>query len=405
MSTSTQKNTTAKKRAALSRPVASKNRRPRTTMLRGNFQLYNESGNLKLFSEPNNGQKGAVFLKNRQVMRPFPRVKDVKVSSSTELPFTDEEVSEMVFSDHHEGALIRVYYADGSWQVSTQRKIDAFKSRWSGSESFGELWYKALAEQVKSNPAFASRVQETNLLGSFFKTLDTNKQYLFVVAHNEANRLVCDAPDAPTVLHVGTFSDGLLKTMDNLSTCTIDLPTPQVHRFSTASELRDHVLNLDTRKLSGCLGKTKNNKWHKFQNEVYLQKETVRGNEPSLRFRYLQVRLDGATVDDLYRLFPKHAQVFDECEDHLYAIAKYIHNAYMDRFIRRQFVQLEREFFSIMRICHEWHKTDRQNNKVTLDKVIEVLNTRYDHVLNKMIRMYKIIVKNGENNQELDRNH
>jgi hypothetical protein len=72
-------------------------------MLRGNFQLYNESGNLKLFSEPNGGQKGAVFFKNRQVMRPFPRVKDVKVSSATELPFTDEEVSEMVFSDHHEG--------------------------------------------------------------------------------------------------------------------------------------------------------------------------------------------------------------------------------------------------------------------------------------------------------------
>lgn len=422
MSTSTQKNTitsssaappthgtASKKRVALNRPAASKNRRPRTTMLRGNFQLYNESGNLKLFSEPNGGQKGAVFFKNRQVMRPFPRVKDVKVSSATELPFTDEEVSEMVFSDHHEGALIRVYYADGSWQVSTQRKIDAFKSRWSGSESFGELWNKALEEQVKSNPAFAARVQasaeETNLLSSFFNTLDTNKQYLFVVAHNEANRLVCDAPEVPTVLHVGTFSDGFLKTMDNLSTCTIDLPTPQVHRFSTASELRDHVLNLDTRQLSGCLGKTRDNKWYKFQNEVYLQKETVRGNEPSLRFRYLQVRLDGATVDDLYRLFPKHAPVFDECEDHLYAIAKYIHKAYMDRFIRRQFVQLEREFFSIMRICHEWHKTDRQNNKVTLDKVIEVLNTRYDHVLNKMIRMYKVIVRNGENNQELERNH
>jgi len=113
MSTSTQKNTitsssaaepphgtASKKRVALNRPAASKNRRPRTTMLRGNFQLYNESENLKLFSEPNGGQKGAVFFKNRQVMRPFPRVKDVKVTSATKLPFTDEEVSEMVFSDH-----------------------------------------------------------------------------------------------------------------------------------------------------------------------------------------------------------------------------------------------------------------------------------------------------------------
>jgi hypothetical protein len=72
----------------------------------------------------------------------------------------------------------------------------------------------------------------------------------------------------------------------------------------------------------------------------------------------------------------------------------------MDRFIRRQFITLDREFFTIMRLCHDWHKQDRQNNKVDLDKVIYYLNTRYDHVLNKMIRMYKNIVE--EQNKEQD---
>ena len=71
-------------------------------------------------------------------------------------------------------------------------------------------------------------------------------------------------------------------------------------------------------------------------------------------------------------------------------------------FIRRQFVTLEREFFSIMRICHEWHKEDRQNNKVDLDKVIEVINTRYDHVLNKMIRVFKsVLEENSRQGQEV----
>ena len=88
--------------------------------------------------------------------------------------------------------------------------------------------------------------------------------------------------------------------------------------------------------------------------------------------------------------------MFDEQEDYIYAIAQYIHTAYLNRFIKRQFVTLEREFFSIMRICHEFHKTDRQYNKVTLDKVIEVINTRYDHVLNKMIRLYKRVVENDD---------
>ena len=365
--------------------------RTRTTLLRGNFQLYDEDANLKLFSEPNGGRKGAVFEANRQVMRPFPRVKDVKVSTDTERinSLTDADVSKMTFCDHHEGALIRVYHAAGTWQISTQRKIDAFRSRWSGPHSFGELWVNAIEEQVKCNPAFAARLKDGNggAVNSFFKTLDPNCGYLFVVRHNEANRIVCDAPDRPTLYHVGTFTNGKLDS----EPATVDLPTPRVHRFSTIAALKEHVLALDSTQLSGCLGHTKENKWYKFQNETYLRKEKVRGNEPSLRFRYIQVRLDGATVDDLYQLFPEHASVFDECEDNLYAIAKYIHRAYMDRFIRRQFVKLEREFFSVMRICHEWHKEDRQYNKVDLDKVIEVMNTRYDHVLNKMIRMYKKI--------------
>ena len=412
-------NTSEGKRAEGKRAEGKKKRvdRPRTTLLRGNFQLYDSHENLKLFSEPNGGRKGAVFEASRQVMRPFPRVKDVKVSEGADpevaagFKLTDADVSSMVFTDHHEGALIRVYYAAGSWQISTQRKIDAFKSRWSGPTSFGQMWVTAIEEQVKCNSAFAARVSGNtgNVLSSFFKTLDTNCQYLFVVRHNEENRIVCDAPDSPMLYHVGTFSNGSILRVDNSANPpaadrrqTLDLPTPRVYTFPTFASLQTHVRGLDSTQVSGCLGRTKDNKWYKFQNDTYLRKEKIRGNEPSLRFRYIQVRLDGATVEDLYQLFPTQASVFDECEDNLYAIAKYIHKAYMDRFIRRQFVQLEREFFSVMRICHEWHKMDRQYNKVDLDKVIEVLNTRYDHVLNKMIRMFKKITRDESEKGEIN---
>ena len=53
--------------------------RPRTNLLRGNFQLFNEVGNLKLFSEPNDGRKGVVFENNKKVMDAFPRVKSIVV--------------------------------------------------------------------------------------------------------------------------------------------------------------------------------------------------------------------------------------------------------------------------------------------------------------------------------------
>jgi hypothetical protein len=372
--------------------------RARTNLLRGNFQLFNEVGNLKLFSEPNDGRKGVVFENNNKVMDAFPRVKELVVSDGEAVgDLTDEMVAQSSFYDHHEGALIRVYYAEGGWKVSTQKKIDAFRSRWSGSMSFGELWSHAIKMEMERKPALFNHPD--NHLLSFFNTLDQEKKYLFIIRHNEDNRIVCKAPENPTVYHVGTYIKNVIHPDDD-----INITKPTAYRFPTVDALRTHVLSLDSAKVSGCLGAVKgarvNNrpihqKWYKIQNEEYSQLEKVRGNEPSLRFRYLQVRLDANLVDDLFMLFPSHSAVFDECEDSIYAIAKYIHRAYMDRFIRRQFVTLEREFFTIMRLCHDWHKEDRQNNKVDLDKVIEVLNTRYDHVLNKMIRMHKIILEGG----------
>jgi hypothetical protein len=367
--------------------------RRRTNLLRGNFHLFNEQDDLKLFSEPN-GLKGVVFEKNKKVMDAFPRVKDIVVNEDGPISkLSDEVVSKSTFYDHHEGALIRVIYACNSWRVSTQKKIDAFSSRWSGSQTFGNTWAEAIKLEVQRKPEIFG--ESENYMMSLFNTLDKEKQYLFIIRHNEDNRIVCESPATPTVYHVGTFIKGVVDPNDD-----IKITKPVSYKFPTVDALKKHVLSLDSSQISGCLMRTEKMNWYKLQNEEYITLEKVRGNEPSLRFRYLQVRQDEEMVQNLYKLFPSHTQTFDECEDSIYAIAKYIHRAYMDRFIRRQFITLDREFFTIMRLCHDWHKQDRQHNKVDLDKVIYYLNTRYDHVLNKMIRMYKNIVE--EQNKEQD---
>jgi hypothetical protein len=374
---------------------------PRKTCahLKGNFRLYDEVGNLKLYSEPNDkGQKGSVFVRNKNVMKCFPRVKSVKIDSEKDLNLPD--VTKTLFFDNHEGCLIRVYYADNDWRVSTQRKIDAFKSRWSSAKSFGELWVDALTREYKTNEKFNTTIEkstlpnEATLLSKFFSVLDVNQQYLFILLHDEDNRIVCEAAPDPTLFHVGTWNKGQLNPLDDSLNCTKSYQ----HTFPTQEALLAHILTLNPKYLTGVLCYD-GNTWTKYQNDAYLNLEMIRGNEPSLKFRYLQLRLDANKVEELYRLFPKRAALFDEQEDYIYGMAQYIHRAYLDRFIKRKFVTLEREFFAIMRICHEFHKADRQYNKVSLDKVIEVINTRYDHVLNKMIRMYKRVLEENEKMQ------
>ena len=372
-------------------------RRPRLKFntLKGNFKLFDEQDGLKLYSEPHaTGRKGVVFEGNKQVMHAFPRVKIVAESNVATTP--ELTLPTAVFFEHHEGTLIRLFWAAGDWRISTQRKINAFNSRWGSKTSFGEAWVDALEQEATDNPKFSNRLGDSSgpIMNRLVKTLDKDKQYLFIVRNSVENRIVCDAPDRPTLLHVGTFVKGKLDTSHD-----IDIAKPAIVKFESVGALLAHLAESDPRKSSGLMARV-GEKWFKVQSDAYRHLEDVRGNEPSLKFRYLQLRLDPKRVDDLYALYPEYTDAFNDYEDTLYDIAKHIHSAYVSRFIRREFVTLEREFFGIMRICHEWHKSDRQYNRVDLDKVIEVMNTRYDHVLNKMIRVFKKMKTDEANNPD-----
>ena len=64
----------------------------------------------------------------------------------------------------------------------------------------------------------------------------------------------------------------------------------------------------------------------------------------------------------------------------------YIFLKYVKRFIKRQFVTLPKEEYTIMRACHAWHLEDRSKNRMNLRKVIEKMNEQPPTILNKMIR-------------------
>jgi hypothetical protein len=378
-------------------------RRPRRqfTSIAGTFKQCDELGSLKLFSEGRrDGLSGLVVDGNTQVMNAFPRVKHLDEKSVANA-FTDDTVKSSKIFQHHEGTLVRVYFASGSWQISTQRKIDAYKSKWSERLSFGEAFAQAVALECSRSEKFRERLGVDDgaqpTMDDFCKSLDPNLKYLFIVRHWGTNRIVCDAPDEMTAYHVGTFTADSNRIDVDVD---IGFTKPSTHSVQTVRELQDLVRGLDPRVDSGFMILDANDKWYKLQSREYLDLEDVRGNEPSLKFRYLQVRLDDDKVGKLYDLYPDQTHFFEDYEDTLYDIARYVHSAYIRRFVKREYVTVEREFFGVMSACHEWHKQDRKYNRVDLDKVIEVLNSRYDHVLNKMIRMFKKIKSDEEHAQD-----
>ena len=215
--------------------------------------------------------------------------------------------------------------------------------------------------------------------------LDRNKTYAFLVRNDKENRIVCDAPDHPQVFFIGSFDRSThLLTEGNDSF----LDMPKSHNFSTLDELIDYVNSIDYKLKQGVIVYMPNQRQVKIMNPTYVSFFNVRGNESSIKFRYLQLRMDGHTAASLLYLYPEYIPIIQTYEKIIRSVSQKIYNAYVDRFIHKKYVSLPQPEYFIMQACHGWHLQDRKNNKMTYDQVANIMNSQSATVLNRIIKPY-----------------
>ena len=321
--------------------------------------------------------RGVVFNGEDIVLHAYPHQTELRASDVASVrEAIGDDLGNFRFFDAHEGALIRVFHHSGKWYTSTHRKLDAFRSKWACRESFGTIFKKALSVLLNQDVE--------GVLDRFYEGLDTCKQYYFIVSNTDDNRIVCLAPSTPDIFHVGTTSDGVFTLDDD-----VGVPKSASRTFSDVEDLCAGVENIDARYLQGVIGfNMEKGVNYKIQSTDYNNLAEARGNEPSIRFRYLQVRMQEDMRRKLSYLYPKHVDVIDKLENSIYEIAKTIYRSYVQRYIKKRFVSVPKEEFSVIRSCHSWHEEDRQTNRITLNKVIEVMNEQSATSLNQMVRRY-----------------
>lgn len=343
--------------------------------------------------------RGVVFHGNDIVMKAFPYTSEYGHTDVEDINIRLCNFDDWSFYEAHEGALVRMFNFDGKWYVSTHRKLNAFRSKWASRESFGTSFKNALSAEEEHNPVFKSALPDgDNILDRFQSTLDVTKQYMFLIRNTKDNRIVCNAPDRATVYHVGTFVDGQLVFDEN-----VNIPVPAKHTFLNTDELLDYVEKMSYKDLQGVIGFTSDNRQIKIVHKDYQDLFRARGNEPSIKFRYLQIRMNRRYVNMLYHLYPEMAETLDEYENTLYDIARSIYRAYVQRFIKKRYVTVPREEFAVIRECHTWHLTDRQNNRISLNQIVRVMNLQSPTHLNHMIRRFKLEQTRQKDQQNITR--
>lgn len=332
--------------------------------------------------------RGLVFHNGELVMKAFSYTDEYSYKDER-LPSILSNFSQWRFYTAYEGALLRLFYFSGRWFLSTHRKLNAFRSKWASRDSFGTLFKKALENEAEINPEFSSSLGEgDNILIRFQNSLDKTKQYMFLLRNFSDNRIVCDVPtgEESLILHVGTFVNGELSLTEKTS-----LRSPEPHEFKTFEEVSNYIeTNIDPKRVQGIICFGPDCRQIKVLHNDYLEMFQTRGNEPSIKFRYLQVRMNRKMTEMLYSLYPELRDTFNDYENTLYDIARCIYRAYVQRFIKKRYVTVPVEEYQVIKECHSWHLSNRETNRISLECVIQHLNKQSATNLNHMIRRFKI---------------
>ena len=349
---------------------------------------HDENYNLNLYCYVNCDNISSKFIKNcRGLIFNDSNVVAINLPYPDEFTMNQKDLIEdrlslfdsFNFYESFEGSVLRLFYFSDKWFLSTNKKIDAFTSKWSSRYSFGELFINALQHELLINKDFKNSFKlNDNILVDFQNSLDKNKK---------DNRIVCDSPkDSESFLfHIATVEH--YKYIDyDLKLCK-----PKKLDIKNSQDLFDYVdKNVDYKYSQGILCSSSNNLDHfKILNSHYKKMSVVRGNVPNINFRYFQIRHDEDMVKKYRELYPNYNMFFEESENILDLISKNIYNAYVNRFIKKNYTIIPQDQYKIMSECHSWHVLDRSKNKVTLERVKHVLNRQEPFYVFNLVKYNK----------------
>lgn len=283
-----------------------------------------------------------------------------------------------------EGTMVRLFYFENQWYLSTHKKLSAFQSRWSCRLSFGEIFIEYLREIYPHSD---------NIYTDFLKTLDCKKIYYFILRSNIHNRIICDISSIECGKKIVFFAyrneNHNLILNDEKCSLLSELQKPTKLKNISKENLFNFVENeINPIIHQGIIGfHQEKNLNVKIVNLKYKTLSKIRGNNPNIRLRYLEIRGNENNKSIFTQLYPNFQKVFNNYEHIISKIATFIHFSFMERYIRGKYITLPKEEYIVLRKCFEY---SQQNGKITYDDVLQILNFENPLYIYKMIHRFKM---------------
>jgi len=290
-----------------------------------------------------------------------------------------KDLSKCVCYKSEEGSLLRLFYYEHRWRLSTFKRIDAFESRWSSRKTFGELFVDALS-YFFTDGAGKDKLsfEKDDIFDVFCNTLNRSLVYTFLLRTNKDTKIVCRPPEHPTVYFGGSFSDNV-RSIENDTM----IPSPEKLEFGSVDELDQFVQKVDPFEYQGVIIMLPDQTTIKVIQSDALTYKNIRGSEPDIDMSYFRVRKNKSELDLFTRIFTEVSP--KDMEDQLKTMTLYLHRMYVRRFIKKLYTILHPTLFHVLRKAHTWHSENRKSNIVTLEKMTELIE---EQSYSNIYRMY-----------------
>ena len=297
------------------------------------------------------------------------------------------------FFKAYEGTILRVWNYNGKWFLSTHRKINASQSKWGHSINYGRLFDMALEAASLTEKSF----------DDYVKLLEPNKVYVFLLRTFQANRKVCTALEHPTLYCIGSFNreKDFAFEINNPEAC---LPSPeQLTDIETPEQLIAHVNTMNYLEYQGVVLLNPDGTSGKLVNVEYDALDKLRGNEPNVLYRYVQLRWDAPRAAQFRKLYPEHEPSFDKWERVMDHVVRNILRKYIERFINRRTAILPPEQYPMLQKLQDlYHQVLKpQKQRVGLEHIWDLLGKMPEKEVNVMYKKYVEREKESGNGNRL----
>jgi hypothetical protein len=324
------------------------------------------------------------------------------------------------FFESNEGTMIRVFNIHDTWYTGTNKKLDAFVSKWSAKHyTFG----MQVANAVKT---LLGRDDNTGLddprgfLNSVWDaSLQKDKKYLFLLRPCEEEKLVCET-SSNRLINIGVLDahnnlslDADVKLSDGSSE-PVCVPRPRERTFNDSEELLAQLDLLDPTLTPGfiAIGPSVRDEdgadVHvvKVVSDRYRYASKLRNNVPSLNFRYLQLEHlrtieflhdpespDAAKADSLLADFLElYHTVYDPAPVRSYiwnVVVKDLFHKYQQIYISHTHLDLLPKTARVLSIIHNEYLEARFFQKTDHKRIADILACIKPTLLNQLIREFQ----------------